>query len=110
MREVWKQLNHRLLKWVKWKKGMDKMAAVRWLKQQYKTTPAFLSIGNWFSLRYIQYRAIYKHEEPCEVRVLCTVLWEGAGEIPFPYPIVLNLKETQYSDDTNRPNGNTSMG
>lgn len=39
MREVWNQLNHRLLKWVKWEKGLYKMAAVRWLKQQYKATP-----------------------------------------------------------------------
>jgi hypothetical protein len=39
MREVWDQLNHRLPKWVKWEKGLYKMAAVRWLKQQYKATP-----------------------------------------------------------------------
>ncbi|MEB2786561.1 reverse transcriptase domain-containing protein [Algoriphagus persicinus] len=39
MREVWNQLNHRLLKWVKWEKGLYKMAAVRWLKHQYKTSP-----------------------------------------------------------------------
>jgi len=39
MREVWNQLNHRLLKWVKWEKGLYKIAAVRWLKQQYKSTP-----------------------------------------------------------------------
>jgi RNA-directed DNA polymerase len=38
MREVWNQLNHRLLKWVKWEKGLYKMAAVRWLKQQYKAS------------------------------------------------------------------------
>lgn len=39
IREVWNQLNHRLLKWVKWEKGLYKWAAVRWLKQQYKSTP-----------------------------------------------------------------------
>ena len=39
MREVWNQLNHRLLKWVKWEKGLYKMAAVRWLKRQYKSSP-----------------------------------------------------------------------
>lgn len=39
MREVWNQLNHRLLKWVKWEKGLYKMAAVRWLKKQYRSTP-----------------------------------------------------------------------
>jgi RNA-directed DNA polymerase len=38
MREVWNQLNHRLLKWVKWEKGLYKMAAVRWLKQRYKAS------------------------------------------------------------------------
>lgn len=39
MRYVWNQLNHRLLKWVKWEKGLYKMAAVKWLKQQYKDNP-----------------------------------------------------------------------
>lgn len=39
MRQVWNQLNHRLLKWVKWEKGLYKMAAVRWLKAQYKASP-----------------------------------------------------------------------
>ncbi|PSK96994.1 group II intron reverse transcriptase/maturase [Cecembia rubra] len=39
IREVWNQLNHRLLKWVKWEKGLYKWAAVRWLKQQYKSAP-----------------------------------------------------------------------
>lgn len=39
IREVWNQLNLRLLKWVKWEKGLYKWAAVRWLKQQYKSTP-----------------------------------------------------------------------
>lgn len=39
IREVWNQLNHRLLKWVKWDKRLYKWAAVRWLKQQYKSTP-----------------------------------------------------------------------
>ncbi|WPR76197.1 group II intron maturase-specific domain-containing protein [Algoriphagus sp. NG3] len=39
MREVWNQLNHRLLKWVKWEKGLYEMAAVRWLKRQYKASP-----------------------------------------------------------------------
>lgn len=39
MREVWNQLNQRLLKWVKWEKGLYKWAAVRWLKKQYRSTP-----------------------------------------------------------------------
>ena len=39
MRYVWNQLNHRLLKWVKWEKGLYKYAAVRWLQQQYKEHP-----------------------------------------------------------------------
>jgi len=32
--------------------------------------------------------AIYKQEEPCEVRVSSTVLWERGGEIPLRDPIV----------------------
>jgi RNA-directed DNA polymerase len=39
MRYVWNQLNARLLKWVKWEKGLYKYAAIRWLKQQYKSNP-----------------------------------------------------------------------
>lgn len=39
MRPVWNGLNHRLLKWVKWEKGLYKYASVRWLKQQYKANP-----------------------------------------------------------------------
>ena len=36
---VWNQLNQRLLKWVKWEKGLCKMAAVAWLKLRYKDNP-----------------------------------------------------------------------
>lgn len=39
MRYVWNQLNARLLKWVKWEKGLYKYAAIRWLKQKYKSHP-----------------------------------------------------------------------
>ncbi len=43
MREVWNGLNHRLLKWVKWEKGLYKKASVRWLKQQYKENPVLFA-------------------------------------------------------------------
>ncbi len=36
---VWYQLNIRLLKWVKWEKGLYKKAAVKWLQQKYKDKP-----------------------------------------------------------------------
>ena len=36
---VWYQLNERLLKWVKWEKGLYKKAAINWLKQKYKEKP-----------------------------------------------------------------------
>lgn len=39
MRPVWDGLNHRLLKWVKWEKGLYKYASVRWLKHKYKESP-----------------------------------------------------------------------
>jgi group II intron reverse transcriptase/maturase len=39
MRDVWNALNHRLLKWVKWEKGLYKYASVRWLRQQYRQSP-----------------------------------------------------------------------
>lgn len=39
MRPVWDGLNHRLLKWVKWEKGLYKYASVHWLKRKYKESP-----------------------------------------------------------------------
>jgi len=39
MRFVWKQLNARLLKWVKWEKGLYKKAAVKYLQTKYKENP-----------------------------------------------------------------------
>lgn len=39
MREVWRQLNIRLLKWVKWEKDLYKKACVRYLKTKYKEKP-----------------------------------------------------------------------
>jgi RNA-directed DNA polymerase len=39
MRDVWNGLNHRLLKWVKWEKGLYKYASVKWLKQRYRENP-----------------------------------------------------------------------
>jgi len=38
-REIWTQLNARLLKWVKWEKGLYKKASVRWLRKKYKESP-----------------------------------------------------------------------
>lgn len=38
-REVWYQLNERLVKWVKWEKGLYKKRAVKWLKNLYKESP-----------------------------------------------------------------------
>ena len=39
MRVVWKQLNARLLKWVKWEKDLYKKAAIRYLKTKYQEQP-----------------------------------------------------------------------
>jgi group II intron reverse transcriptase/maturase len=38
-RYIWNQLNARLLKWVKWEKGLYKMASVRWLKKKFEEFP-----------------------------------------------------------------------
>jgi group II intron reverse transcriptase/maturase len=43
MRDVWNQLNHRLLKWVKWEKGLYKYASLRWLRLQYKQNPGLFA-------------------------------------------------------------------
>lgn len=42
MRYIWNQLNARLLKWVKWEKGLYKYAAIRWLKHKYKSNPSLI--------------------------------------------------------------------
>jgi RNA-directed DNA polymerase len=39
MYHVWNQLNVRLLKWVKWEKGLFKKAAIRYLHSKYKERP-----------------------------------------------------------------------
>lgn len=39
MTNVWRQLNERLLKWVKWEKDLYKKASVRYLKTKYKEKP-----------------------------------------------------------------------
>jgi RNA-directed DNA polymerase len=39
MREVWWQLNIRLLKWVKWEKGLYKKASLRYLQTKHKERP-----------------------------------------------------------------------
>jgi group II intron reverse transcriptase/maturase len=37
--ELWRQLNKRLQKWVKWEKGLYVMAAIDWLKKKYAFRP-----------------------------------------------------------------------
>lgn len=39
-RQIWKQLNDRLRKWVKWEKGLYKEASARWLQKKYGEFPA----------------------------------------------------------------------
>jgi len=39
MRIVWNQLNTRLLKWIKWEKGLYKKSSVRYLKAKYRENP-----------------------------------------------------------------------
>jgi group II intron reverse transcriptase/maturase len=41
-RYVWQQLNARLLKWVKWEKGLYKKAAMKWLQTKYREKPCLL--------------------------------------------------------------------
>lgn len=36
---LWYQLNQRLKKWVRWEKGVYKLASVRWLKKKYAERP-----------------------------------------------------------------------
>lgn len=39
-RRIWNQLNTRLLKWVKWEKGLYKWASLKWLRKKYAENPA----------------------------------------------------------------------
>ena len=36
---LWRQLNTRLIKWVKWEKGLSIRSAIRWLKKKFKGQP-----------------------------------------------------------------------
>ncbi len=36
---IWKQVNHYLLKWVRWEKGFSKMKSVNWLRMKCKENP-----------------------------------------------------------------------
>lgn len=49
LRLVWTQLNYRLLKWVKWEKGLYKYAAIRYLRLQYKENPRLFE--HWLLVR-----------------------------------------------------------
>jgi len=42
-RFIWNQLNARLLKWVKWERGLYVMASIKWLKRKYKEGTALFA-------------------------------------------------------------------
>jgi RNA-directed DNA polymerase len=99
MRPVWNQLNHRLLKWVKWEKGLFKYASLHGLRRHYRNNPQLFA--HW---RLVQHDYIWscerEHEEPCEGRLSRTVLWEGRGEIPLSDPI--SSKQTSTNSKCNK--------
>jgi ERCC4-related helicase len=39
LRQIWRLLNARLLKWIKWEKDFGKMRAMRYLRTKYETNP-----------------------------------------------------------------------
>lgn len=39
LRQICHQINVRLLKWVKWEKGLYKMKSLNWLRAKFKTNP-----------------------------------------------------------------------
>jgi hypothetical protein len=46
---LWHQLNKRLKKWVKWEKGLYKMASVQWLKEEaWKRDRTYSHTGSWY--------------------------------------------------------------
>jgi hypothetical protein len=44
MRPVCYQLNHRLLKWEKWEKGLYKYASLRWLRARYQENTGLFAL------------------------------------------------------------------
>lgn len=44
LESIWKQLNNRLLKWVKWEKGLYKYASLKYLRTRYKENPRLFAI------------------------------------------------------------------
>jgi len=47
MSHVWHQLNIRLLKWVKWEKGLNVRAARKWLRSLFKLNPGLFLHWQW---------------------------------------------------------------
>ena len=47
MSHVWHHLNIRLLKWVKWEKGLNVRAARKWLRNQFKLNPGLFLHWQW---------------------------------------------------------------
>lgn|GEM_PF-3716985 len=78
MRCVWKQLNHRLLKWAKLEKGLYKMAAVRWLRGQYRQHQNLFVLWKLVHPFVHLTHAIDEQEEPCEGRLSLMVLVHGS--------------------------------
>ncbi len=56
MCDVWNQLNHRILRWVKWAKGLYKYASLRWLQAKYARNPVLFA--QW---RLVQLGVNYAH-------------------------------------------------
>jgi RNA-directed DNA polymerase len=46
MQMVWNLLNERLLKWVKWEKGLNKLASARYQNTKYHLI--YSHIGYWY--------------------------------------------------------------
>ena len=53
MRQVWNQLNARLLKWVKWEKDYGKKKAVRYLKTMFKKSSIVCPLEIGASMKWI---------------------------------------------------------
>ena len=53
MRDVWNQLNHRLLKWVKWEKACTSTHHSGGCAYNTSRIPVYLPIRYWYNLSYI---------------------------------------------------------
>ncbi len=94
MYRFWIALNQRLLKWLRWEKGLYMKAGIRYLQVKYKENPGLFYRWKWVHPKDVFVTFVTEQEElplerrdrVCEGRLSSTVLWEREGETPLRDP------------------------